>query len=424
MLQRSELQAQQGEITMTPNLLIWKELWQRPTALVNCLLAISLGISALVAIRSITLYSEQAVSEQLSALGANVLLLPPGVSLEGYYAADAHGATLPESHVSQLILANLEGVEHVSAKLSVPAEFAKVEGGRVTLTGILPQDELQTLASFQSVQAFSNAHAGCKGRAKIGGDDQSAAESLANSRYIHKLAVNEVVIGADVAASAGLKEGDSLTLLGYPFKVCGVMSATGTVDDGRVFAHLHTVQRLAKKGEEVNVIEIMACCEDAAGGLISQLGEQFPDAKVVTITQVVDTQVAINRLMTQLSYLFFGILLIVGMASIAGTMFANVSERRKEIGTLMALGAAPKLVARLFLGKALVIGLAGGALGYLIGTGLAIGLGPMLSGIEVQPVPTLGVLAVVVAAVIALVASYPPARRASLVDPCICFREV
>jgi putative ABC transport system permease protein len=202
------------------------------------------------------------------------------------------------------------------------------------------------------------------------------------------------------------------------------MPATGTVDDSRVFAHLHTVQRLAKKGETVNVIEIMACCEDAAGGLISQLADTFPDAKVVTITQVVDTQVAVNRLMTQLSYLFFAILLVVGIASIAGTMFSNVTERRREIGTLMALGATPNLVARLFLGKALVIGLAGGVIGYLGGTALAIGLGPNLAGIPVEPVLSLAPLAVIVAAVVALVASYPPARRATMIDPCICFREV
>jgi putative ABC transport system permease protein len=146
--------------------------------------------------------------------------------------------------------------------------------------------------------------------------------------------------------------------------------------------------------------------------------------KVVTITQVVDTQVAVNRLMTRLSYLFFGVLLVVGVASIAGTMFANVTERRREIGTLMALGATPALVSRLFLGKALVIGLAGGALGYLAGTILAVLLGPNWAGVPVQPLPLLAVLAMVVAGVVALVASYLPARRASLVDPCLCFREV
>jgi len=202
------------------------------------------------------------------------------------------------------------------------------------------------------------------------------------------------------------------------------MPATGTVDDSRVFAHLHTVQKLAKKGETVNVIEIMACCEDAAGGLIEELAATFPDAKVVTVTQVVETQVSVNRLMTQLSYLFFAILLVVGVASIAGTMFANVTERRREIGTLMALGATPNLVARLFLGKAAAIGLVGGVVGYLGGTLLAVVMGPQIAGITVEPVPSLAVVSLLLAAVVALVASYPPARRASLVDPCICFREV
>ena len=406
---------------MTPNKLIWKELWQRPTAMITCLMAITLGITALVAIRSVTVFSEQAVKQQLAALGANVLLLPQGVSLEDYYAADAHGATLPEEYAAQLVLANLEGVEHISAKLTVPAEL---KGSGVTLTGVLPQSEFQTLASYQSVQAFSHAHAGCKKRATVGDDQLSATDSLAKGRFIEKLADDEAIVGADVAQAAGLKAGDRVSLLDHSFKISGVMPATGTVDDSRIFAHLHTVQRLAKKGETVNVIEIMACCEDAAGGLITQLADTFPDAKVVTITQVVDTQVAVNRLMTQLSYLFFAILLVVGVTSIAGTMFGNVTERRREIGTLMALGATPRLVARLFLGKALVIGLAGGVIGYLGGTVLAIGLGPNLAGIPVEPVLSLAPLAVIVAAVVTLVASYPPARRATMIDPCICFREV
>jgi putative ABC transport system permease protein len=406
---------------MTPNKLIWKELWQRPTAMVTCLLAISLGITALVAIRSVTVFSERAVSEKLEALGANVLLLPQGVSLQDYYAADAHGATLPEEHATQLALANLEGVQKISPKLSVPAEL---NGRRVTLTGILPQSEFEAKAAWQSVELFSNAHANCKKKAALQDDNRSDTENLAHGRFVREIADDQVFIGADVAKLARVNGGDRITLLGQPFTVAGVVRPTGTVDDGRVFAHLHTVQRLADKGQAVNVIEIMACCEDAAGGLTGQLADLFPDAKVVTITQVVDTQVAVNRLMARLSYLFFAVLVVVGAASIAGTMFANVTERRREIGTLMALGATPSLVSRLFLGKALVVGLAGGAAGYLGGTILAVALGPNWAGVPVQPLPSLGGVAIVLAGIVALVASYLPARRAALVDPCLCFREV
>ncbi|MEX2309645.1 MAG: FtsX-like permease family protein [Pirellulales bacterium] len=406
---------------MTPNKLIWKELRQRPTAMVTCLLAITLGVTALVAIRSVTLYSECAVAEQMEALGANVLLLPQAASLHDYYSADAHGATLPEEYATQLALANLEGVQKISPKLSVPAELG---GRRITLTGILPQSEFEAKAGWQSVQVFSKKHAGCKKQPAMNADARPESENLATGRFVREMRETEVYVGADVAKSAGVTSGDCITLSGLPFVVSGVIPATGTADDGRVFAHLHTVQRLADRGETVNVIEIIACCEDAAGGLVVQLGDMFPDAKVVTITQVVDTQVAVNRLMTRLSYLFFGILLVVGVSSIAGTMFANVTERRREIGTLMALGATPSVISRLFLGKALIIGLAGGLLGYLSGTLLAVGAGPYWAGIAVRPVLSLAAVAVALAGVVALVASYLPARRAALIDPCLCFREV
>jgi putative ABC transport system permease protein len=406
---------------MTPNKLIWKEIRQRPTAMVTCLLSITLGVTALVAIRSVTIFSELAVSSQMEALGANVLLLPQAASLQDYYAADSHGATLPEEYAVQLALANLEGVEKISPKLSVPAEL---NGHRITLTGILPQSEFEAKAAWQTALVFSNKHEGCKKHAALESPDRSETENLAKGRYVREIGESEVYVGADVAAANGIVTGQQVTLLGQPFIVSGIIPATGTVDDGRVFTHLHAVQSLANKGETVNVIEIMACCEDAAGGLTAELGQMFTDAKVVTITQVVDTQVAVNRLMTNLSYLFFGILLVVGVASIAGTMFANVTERRREIGTLMALGATPSLISRLFLSKALVIGLTGGLLGYVGGTMLAVGAGPYWAGIAVRPVPSLAVVALVLAGIVAVVASYLPARRATLIDPCLCFREV
>lgn len=407
---------------MTPTKLIWKEIRQRPTAMVTCLLSITLGVTALVAIRSVTIFSEQEVATRMEALGANILLLPKEASLQDYYASDAHGATMPEEDAVRLALANLEGVEKISPKLSVP--FERNGRGRFTLTGILPQSDFEAKASWQSGLVFSNKHDGCKGRACLEDGNRPEIENLAKGRFVREIRETDAYLGADVAAATGLVEGQQIMLLGQPFIVAGVVPATGTIDDGRVFAHLHAVQALANKGETVNVIEIMACCEDAAGGLVAELGKLFPDAKVVTITQVVDTQVAVNRLMTNLSYLFFGILIVVGVASIAGTMFANVTERRREIGTLMALGATPRLISRLFLGKALVIGVTGGLLGYLAGSGLAVGAGPYWAGISVRPVASLAVVALVLAAAVAVVASYLPARRAALIDPCLCFREV
>ena len=90
----------------------------------------------------------------------------------------------------------------------------------------------------------------------------------------------------------------------------------------------------------------------------------------------------------------------------------------------MALGAGSRLVLKMFLMKALLLGLAGGVGGYVLGTILALLLGPKVAGIIVLPMPTLVLWAVGISILIALVASYFPARRAARLDPFATLQEV
>lgn len=402
--------------------LVWKELRERPGAMLTSGLTILLGVAAVVAIRHVTVHAEGEVSRQLSTLGANVLILPADASLQDYYAADQSGKTLPEERVSEVFFAGLTGVEKVSPKLSVPTALA---GQKVTLTGILPQSEFKTKVAWQSVSMFSpKKHEGCKRVSSEASAEDKAPESLAKNRSIEHLEKNEILVGADIADRTGLRPGSSASLLGEAFAVLAVLPRTGTVDDGRVFAHLHTVQRLAKTGEVVNAIEIVACCEAAAGDLVSQLGALLPDAKIVTISQVVQTQVGVNRLIAKTSWLVLAVLVAIGCATVAGAIAANVRERRREIGTLMALGATPSLISRMFLLKALWLGMGCGICGSLSGIAIAMCLGPQWAGVSVQPLPGLSLLAVLLASGLAIVAAYWPARQAANLDPCVCFQEV
>ena len=127
---------------------------------------------------------------------------------------------------------------------------------------------------------------------------------------------------------------------------------------------------------------------------------------------------------TRLSLVFLAVLLAVGGAAMFSTLYGNVSERKKEIGTLMALGATPSLVLRLIVGKALVLGLAGGVVGFALGSGAALWLGPQLANVAVRPLPWLGGVALLIALAVTLLASLLPAWRASRLDPCVCFKEV
>jgi len=213
-------------------------------------------------------------------------------------------------------------------------------------------------------------------------------------------------------------------MFGENFDVVAVLPRTGTVDDSRVFAHLHTVQDLTKAGPNVSAIELMACCEDAAGDLVAQLETLLPDAKIVTINHVVETQVGVNQLLSNVSLFVLVVLVVVGGLRVAGAIASNVRERRREIGTLMALGASPNFIAQLFVLKGLAVGVVRGVLGTAIGVAVAVICGPQLAGVAVAPLPTLIGLAIAMSILVSLLAAWWPARGASKLDPCCCFQEV
>ena len=399
--------------------LVWRELLERKAQMLTVAFGIILGITTLIAIRTISFYSEKAVARELDSLGANVLVLPKSVSLQDYYAADMHDEVIPEEYVMRLTMSDLQGVDNLSPKLCVPVTIADRKS---SLTGILPKSEFQAKAAWAGAGIFSRP-IGCGAIDMGDAPPEEDKKTLARKRVIKDLAADEILIGADVAARQKISEGDSLTLLGQVFTVVAVLPETGTVDDSRIFAHLHTVQDLSKSGEVVNCIEIVGCCKEIAAGLVEGVNTLLPDAKVVTVKQVVDTQITLNRMMERLSQIFLAIIVLVGGAGIANAISANVSERRREIGTLMALGAESWLIQRIFLSKALLLGLIGGVGGYVIGTILAVTLGPRLAGVPVMPMPGLALWALVISVGVALAASFIPAWRASQLDPVATFRE-
>ena len=400
--------------------LVWRELFERKSQMLTVFLGIFLGITTVVAIRNVTFYSEKAVARELDSLGANVLVLPKSVTLQDYYSADVHDEVLPEEYVMRLTMSDVQGVDNLSPKLCVSVNL---KGRDFALTGILPKNEFQAKAAWGGAGIFSRP-IGC-GAIDAGLESEPEDKrTLVRKRVIEDLGSHEILLGADVAALLGTEEDDSLTLLGEPFAVVAVLPQTGTVDDSRIFAHLHTVQRLSGQGPVVNCIEIVGCCKEISAGLVDAVNELLPDAKVVTVTQIVATQAKVNRMMERLSLVFLAIIVVVGGAGIANYMYANVFERRREIGTLMALGAESLLILRIFLLKALLLGLVGGVSGFAVGTLLAVSLGPKLAGVVVLPMPILALWAVLISAGIALLASYFPARRASRLDPCATLQEV
>jgi len=398
--------------------LVLREIFERKSQLYTSFLAILLGITVIVSIKNITHYSEGAIAQEMDSLGANVLVLPKSATLQEYYRADLQSETIPEEYVTQLAMAKLEGIDNVSPKLSVPVQLQDRE---FTLTGILPANEFQAKMAWSGAGIVSRP-IGCG--SSVGMMESDDKKTLSRKMIISTLEENEILVGSEVAGILKLKEADSLEVLGKKFTVTAVLPETGTVDDSRIFAHLHTVQDLTGKGPVVNAIEIIACCKQISAGVLDKVNALLPDAKVTTVKQIVQSQQHVNTMMSNLSLMFLVIIVFVGGASIANYMYANVFERRREIGTLMALGADSWLVLKVFLLKALLLGLAGGVGGYVLGSIFAFVLGPQLAGMRVWPMWELAIAAIVISMALTLVARYFPARRAARLDPCATFQEI
>ena len=140
--------------------------------------------------------------------------------------------------------------------------------------------------------------------------------------------------------------------------------------------------------------------------------------------QLVSTQVDTNRLMKKVSMSFLVIVLLVGAISIGNYIWANVNERRKEIGTLRMIGAPKRSIYGLLFGKAAILGLVGGVLGYLLGTTAGVILGPELAGLDVPPVPVYLLWAILLSLAAALLGTLVPAWRAGRIEPFANMQEV
>jgi predicted permease len=152
--------------------------------------------------------------------------------------------------------------------------------------------------------------------------------------------------------------------------------------------------------------------------------ELAPDVPMrsTTMDALLSENVAAPRFRTLLLAVFAGLAVCLAMAGVYGVMAYAVGQRSSEVGLRMALGASTGSVLRLILGQGLV----------LAGIGLALGLGGAFAGsrllttmlFQVKPTDPLVYLAVaILLGLVALVASYIPARRASRIDPVTAIRQ-
>jgi putative ABC transport system permease protein len=257
---------------------------------------------------------------------------------------------------------------------------------------------------------------------------------------------DECVVGTAFAKNFGVKSGDTLSVsanggAGWrALKIVGLLS-TGGPEDNAVVAALVTAQQLAEKPGQYRRLYVSALtkpedafarkdpksmtpaefdkwyCTPYISAIALQISEELKGTDVRVIRRVAEGEGNIlTRVRTLLWLVTFAALLAAALA-VGASAAASVIERRTEIGLMKALGANSGLVGVLLAAEQLLLAFVGGGTGYAVGIVLARVLGERIFGFTPEPKLFVLLLILALAAVITLIGSAYPLRRASRYDP-------
>src|SRR5690554_5168654 len=139
------------------------------------------------------------------------------------------------------------------------------------------------------------------------------------------------------------------------------------------------------------------------------------DFQIRNMASIIETATETQNTMTVLLGVIAVISLVVGGIGVMNIMLVSVTERTREIGIRMAVGAQPRFIQQQFLIEAVTVSLIGGALGVAIGIGVTWVLGSLGTAVLFSTAPV--VMAFGCAFIIGLVFGYVPARKAAQLDP-------
>ncbi|MBS1790414.1 MAG: ABC transporter permease [Acidobacteria bacterium] len=250
-----------------------------------------------------------------------------------------------------------------------------------------------------------------------------------------RTAARVAVIGATIADNLfpGIDPvGQMIRVRELPFRVVGVLARRGQDQQGRdqddlVMAPYTTVQKKLLAITYIQFANVSAISPEATKLAEQQITDllrqrhklapnQENDFSVRNMTDVADAADETNRIMTLLLGSIAGVSLLVGGIGIMNIMLVSVTERTREIGIRMAIGARSSIVQTQFLIESIVLSLAGGAIGIALGITVSI-LIPKMLGWPTLISATAIFGSVLFSAAIGIIFGFFPARKAAGLDP-------
>jgi putative ABC transport system permease protein len=411
---------------------------RRPRRKLLTLAALALGMAVVTAALSVSLDVGDRLAREFRSLGANLLVTPEADSLPlqiggvDYRPANA-GAYLPESDLGKLKTIfwrfNIIGFAPV---LDVPV--------RVSLTPAAASADTTFIGTWSE-----HAVPVPDGSTFTTGVQKTNPWWHVEGKWFADNA-EECLIGSGRAQKMNLKVGDTVNIAtdnaasAKSLRVVGIVTTGGPEDSG-IVGPLNIAQALSTKDAQYRQLYVSALtkpedafarrdpksmtpadydkwyCSPYVSSIALQISQVLKGADVHVIRRVADGEGRILTRVRTLLWLVTIAALLAAALAVGASAAASVIERRAEIGLMKALGADSALVGILLAAEQMLIAFVGGSVGYCIGIMLARLLGERIFGYA--PEPRFFVLIVVlgVAALITLIGSVFPLRRAARYEP-------
>jgi len=377
------------------------------------MLGIIIGVGAVIAMVAIGTGASQKIAEQISSMGSNLLIILPGATTSG-------GVRMGGGTQSTL---NLGDADAIVKECPAVSDVAPSMGGVAQIV-------------FGHLNWSTGINGTTPGMLNVRDWDLSAGRSFTAQDV--KSATKVALLGQTVVDNLFGEQnpvGQTIRIKNVPFTVIGVLApkgqnAQGSDQDDTIAIPVTTAQKKLFGTQfpgMVRIIMVKAKNAESLSAAERQITEllrqrhhigqkQDPDFSVRNLTQIMQAQEQSTKVMTMLLGAIASVSLLVGGIGIMNIMLVSVTERTREIGIRMAIGAKTWDIRLQFIIEALTLSLIGGVIGIVTGVSTSMILSS-LSGWPTVVSPLSILLAFGFSGFIGIFFGFYPAYKASLLNP-------
>lgn len=388
-------------------ILALRQIWRNPMRSLLTVLGIVIGVAAVITMVTVGNGATQAVREQIESLGSNQLMIRPGQRMGPGGSAGAPSFKLEDVDA---IANQIAGVKAVAPQRQ--QSMTVVAQGRNWSTQVIGSSNQYFILDNRQIR---------QGRYFEPQEEQSGAAVCVIGTTIEK-----EIFGSSNAVGQMLRTGQ------FSCRVVGVLESKGQAaiggdQDDLVVMPIQTFQRRVSGNTRVSAI-LVSVDSQIDRALVTEsirllmrerrsLSDADDDNFMILDTEEIARRVSsTTEIMTMLLGAVAAVSLVVGGIGIMNIMLVSVTERTREIGVRLAIGALEREVLMQFLIEAIVLGAMGGVLGVAIAFIGSFALAATM-GVPFIFDPSINMIAFLFAALTGVIFGYFPARRAAQLDP-------